>query len=100
MKIKPALVKRQALLVSSKLRAGKFNRVSQDFLDQVEADVDTLLRRLVMESKTQDPILAPVGKLFTPLAEDAILAFFNQRIAVIVQNRIRQHPSVGKTLKG
>lgn len=99
-KTKPTLIKKQALVVSQSIRLGKFTRVSEDFLQQVEADVDAFLRATHAAVKTQDAPIAPVAKLFTPEAEAVILAALNQKIAAIIQNRVRQHPSCGKTLQG
>ena len=100
MKTKPTIVKQQALRTSKLLRANKFKRVSQDFLEQVEADLDAYLRKLLLEIKTADEPLPPVGLLVTPETRDRLLDIVNAKVAALIQNRVKAHPSMGQTLKG
>lgn len=101
-KTKPTLVKRQALLCSESFRAGKFRRVGADFLEQLEADVDAQIRRLTADPDrlVDTALVEPIGKLYTPEAEEKLLAAFNRLIAALVHQRVRRHPSLGRTLKG
>lgn len=99
MKTKPTIVKKQALLVSKEVRLGKFDRVSKDFIDQVDAEFDAYIRRLRSEVKTADPLIEPTQDMLTPEAKKAILEIANQKLAAHIQNRVKRHPSIGKTLK-
>jgi hypothetical protein len=99
MKTKPTLVKRVALETAGRIRAQKFNRVSKDFVDQVEAEIDCFLRKLYNEGEPEQ-FKTSGEKLFTPEAQERILVALNKRIEVIIHNRVKAHPSLGKTLKG
>lgn len=90
-------VKRHALKCAKQTKP-RFTRVGADFLDEVEADVEALLRKIDGSS--------PV--LYRPLESDApfvtcnfmtkVTARLNEVIAAMIQRKVERQPSVGKTL--
>ena len=97
MKINVSATKRHALLCSQKLRAGKFSRVGEDFIQQIEAALEGTARVLAHSVTTE--ILPTAEYFLTPAGERAVLDAVNAWIAKAVQKRVKAHPSLGKTLK-
>ena len=95
-------VREYALVVSKQYRAGKFTRVSQEFIDGVQADVDNLIRQI--ESKLGEPFYGPVegpheALQFVPgFALEAVQFRLNNAIKKIIRNKVRSTPSCGVTL--
>ena len=94
-------VKRYALACSSQNRAGKFTRVSGEFLTNIEADIDSLIRQI--ESKVREPLNpAPQGveelRLITGHALDKCRDRLEAALRKIIQNRVQGTPTVGCTL--
>lgn len=99
-KSKPTLVKQHALKCSNQIRLGKFKRVSADFIEQCEADFDAWIRRLNTDIHTQEDIVEADVQMLTKEARERLVEIANKKLAAIIQNRVRQHPSIGKTLQG
>jgi hypothetical protein len=59
-----AAIKRQALLVSQKVRAGKFERVSSEFINNIEAAIEAKIRSFKLE------VSSPLGQVDPPEGED------------------------------
>ncbi len=96
-------IKAHALRVSAERRAGKFERVGESFLEQVEADVDTVVRQLANACPLPDGFrpVATDNVCFVTQHMDEKLAFaMSDVVARIIQRRVHRHPSVGKTLQG
>lgn len=99
-------VKEYALACSKANRAGKFKRVSQEFLDDVEAEVDCIIRQI--ESKVREPLHPKLPLLLGPLGEDVrlITGYAAERahlrleaaIRKIIANKVQGTPSCGITL--
>jgi hypothetical protein len=94
-------VKKYALACSSQNRAGKFTRVSQDFLTDIEAEVDNLCRQI--ESKVREPLHKPPQgveelRLITGHAMDKCRDRLEAALRKVIQNKIQGTPSVGCTL--
>jgi len=94
-------VREYALACSKANRAGKFKRVSQEFLDDVEAEIDCLLRQI--ESKVREPLHdgpADYGDLRLIYGMTADLAHRRLEAAVrkIIRNKVQGTPSCGITL--
>lgn len=91
-----------ALECSRRLRAGKFVRVSEDFLDAVEADVESMVRHL--RTLHTPPLHPPITYDCdpAPLATGELLATlrceFDEAIRRAIQARVQRHPTCGKTL--
>jgi hypothetical protein len=97
-------VKEYALACSKANRAGKFKRVSQEFLDDIEAEVDCILRQI--ESKVREPLHAPPPGLgladslrcITGFAAEAAHKRLEAAIRKIILNKVQSTPSCGQTL--
>lgn len=95
-------IKAHALQCSKTLRAGLFKRVGQDFIDDVQAEAERLIREI--RSKYQPPVHALVSPeagtkfvtgAFIKVAEEIL----NDAVPRIIQAKVQRHPSVGQTLK-
>lgn len=97
-------IKRYALNCSVKNRAGKFERVGEDFLLEVAADVENWVRRLRADYSTLHPSVfeangAGCPQFVTGELLDKVKVELNGMIARMIQNKVQRHPSCGKTLK-
>lgn len=97
MKLNVSATKRHALVCSEKLRAGKFKRVGEDFVQQIEGVLDSTLRML--SHSVPNETLSTEEYFFTPEGERAILAALSTHLGKSIQKRVQAHPSLGKTLK-
>ena len=96
--INRSAVKAFALKVSKERRAGKFTRVSEEFLTQVEADVDASIRA-VAGPEWQDPVDSGKTVFITGLSLTKLKDRLNERAKVLIVQRVMRHPSLGCTLK-
>lgn len=98
--INRSAVKCYALGVSGKHRAGKFERVSGEFLDAVEAEVEATIRRMTAsESAHGTPDEAPALSFTTKHARERMIEKLEEATRSIVFKKVMRHPSVGCTLK-
>lgn len=114
---RPALnesaIKDFALRCSRTYRAGKFTRVGGDFMDEVNTDIECLLREIRAKwGNTVHPALAQGGLIISPkdqTVEDNVFivkgAFLskletevNRAICRLIQNKVQKQPSCGCTL--
>lgn len=88
-----------ALRCSARFRANKFTRVGEDFINEVKADVEAVLRELREKAKPQlhEP-LEPQETFVTGLLQDRATEILNSLVGRIVQNKVQRQPSCGKTL--
>lgn len=97
--INRSAVKNYALLCSAKIRAGKFTRVSSEFLDDVEAKLEAAIRGMSSCPESEDVVPEPGADWFingrTLKKAEEKLNYVAQKI---ILGKVRQHPSVGKTL--
>lgn len=98
--INQSAIKKHALACSKANRAGRFTRVGQDFLDEVNSEVEALVRDL-RNNRFPVQVNAPlatdecfVKEVLLEKVKDAL----NQAIARIIQQRVQRQPSVGTTL--
>lgn len=92
-------VREHALYCSKTFRNGKFTRVSQDFLDEVRADVEAAIITLRNSNQTHMHAPAPILSDFTTGALcDKLRHEWNNLIGRIIQNKVQRQPSVGQTL--
>jgi hypothetical protein len=92
-------VRLYALACSKANRAGKFKRVSPEFLDNIEAEVDCLLRQI--ESKVGTPLhpLPPDEyNLVTGFALERAHERLERAVRKIIANKVQGTPSCGQTL--
>jgi hypothetical protein len=92
-------IREHALRCSAQFRANKFTRVGEDFIDEVRADVECLLRELRNKYPTQlHPALPPDVMLITGALTEKVMEPLNEAIARLIQNKVQRQPTVGKTL--
>lgn len=92
-------IRQHALECSKACRAGKFTRVGQDFLDEISADVEALVRKLRNEHPTlTNPQLSCSFVFLTANLRDKLGAEMNSVIARLVQRKVERQPSCGCTL--
>lgn len=97
-------VKEYALACSKAHRAGKFKRVSQEFLDDIEAEVDCLIRQI--ESKVREPLhpdplspgLEKSLRVIPGYALDKAHERLEAAVRKIIRNKVQSTPSCGITL--
>lgn len=101
--INRSAVKAYALTVSREKRAGKFTRVSEDFLNLVEAEVETVIRQVAVfhGPDTEGGPVEPDDEreFITGAALEKIRDRLNKRVQAIISGKVRRHPSIGCTLK-
>lgn len=92
--------KKYALKCSAAKRAGKFTRVGGEFLAELEADVESVIRDL---RNSRFPI--PEGEqvpteenLVTGAMVEKLRDALNCAVARIIQAKVQRQPSVGSTL--
>ena len=92
-------IRSHALKCSETYRAGKFTRVGQDFLDEVSADVEALIREIRNKYQNQvHPVLPLENTCVTGNLCDRLAAEMNNAIGRLIQAKVQRQPSVGKTL--
>jgi len=92
-------IRTHALACSKAYRAGRFTRVGQEFIDEVKADVEAMVRELRNKYSTLHPPL-DLGKnqIVTGALSDKLMAELNRAIGRLVQNKVQKQPSCGQTL--
>jgi hypothetical protein len=97
--INRSAVKAFALKVSKERRAGKFTRVSENFLTQVEADVEATIRRIFSGPVQLETCPDEGHAIFiTGEAASRMREKLNAEAASLISRRVMRHPSVGVTL--
>ncbi|NOS67031.1 MAG: hypothetical protein HOO67_01545 [Candidatus Peribacteraceae bacterium] len=99
--INRSAVKKYALKVSAEKRAGKFTRVSDDFLVQVEADLEAAIRQLSSTVDTSEMAkpAEDVDWFITGQAVKNAEGRLNELARIIVHRKVMKHPTLGCTLK-
>lgn len=100
-RVNRAAVRAHALRCSENLRAGKFTRVGEDFMDEVEADVEALIREIRNRWTTTFDVvqLRENERVVTGQLLDKLQVELDNAIARLVQNKVQRQPSVGCTLR-
>jgi hypothetical protein len=94
-------IRAHALRCSEKFRGGRFNRVGQDFLDEVSADVEALVRNIRNQHPTQlyEPLEpAENSSCLTGALLGKVGAALNGLVCRMIQEKVRRQPTCGKTL--
>lgn len=93
-------IKTHALRCSKLYRANRFTRVGVDFVDEVKADVEALVRELRNRHPTLNPALEPEEEIccVTGLLSAKVGAELNRLVCRMIQNKVQKQPSCGKTL--
>lgn len=90
-------VKAFALGCSAQRRAGKFTRVGQSFIDEVEADLEAAIRQI--SGAPLDDALPTDLTFTTGEAGRKLRERFEALAAKIIQSKVQRQPSVGQTLQ-
>ena len=93
-------IRQHALACSVEIKCGKFTRVGQDFIDEVHADVEALIRDIRNKYPlTLHQEVATGGATFTTGAlMDRLQEAVNGAIGRLIQRKVQCQPSCGKTL--
>lgn len=93
-------LKRHALECSKANRSGRFTRVGADFIQEIESEVEALVRDLRNNRfPVQVNSVVPTDENFVKEALlEKVKDALNQAIARIIQQRVQRQPSVGTTL--
>lgn len=91
-------IRKHALRCSAAYRAGRFTRVGEEFLTEVAADVEALVRELRNKYQTLHPTLPLETTCITQNLSDKVMGEINAAIGRIIQSKVQRQPSVGKTL--
>ena len=94
-------IREHALRCSAKYKGGRFTRVGQDFLDEVSADVEAMIRELRNRYPTRifEPLEPDENRSCVVGAlSDRLSLEMNRAICRLIQNKVCGHPSCGKTL--
>lgn len=98
--INRSAVHEHALRCSKAFRAGKFTRVGEAFIDEVEADVERLVREIVNKYPVDNLVEASPNTSFaTGYLMDKTREVLDLVIAKMIQRKVRAHPSMGCTLQ-
>lgn len=93
-------VHEHALRCSKALRAGKFTRVGEAFFDEVEADVERLVREVINKYPVDNFVEpSPTTNFATGYLVDKTREVLDMVIAKMIQRKVRAHPSCGCTLQ-
>ena len=83
-------IKQHALNCAQRLRP-KFTRVGQDFIDEVEADVESFVRGLrtdSMKDVAASGVLEPVDDFLTGALIEKLKPIINRQVARIIQSKV------------
>src|SRR5690348_15687116 len=86
-------IHQHALKCSATYRAGRFTRVGQDFMDEVKADVEAMIREMRNKYATLHPTLPLENTCITGALTDRVMGEINNAIGRIVQNKVQRQPS-------
>jgi hypothetical protein len=91
-------VHNHALACSKAYRAGKFTRVGKDFMDEVKADAEAIIRDLRNKYPTLHPVLELENEVVTGALRDKISSELNRALGRLIQNKVQKQPTCGCTL--
>ena len=91
-------IRAHALACSRDYRAGKFTRVGQDFMDEVHASVEALVRNIVNKDLTLHSVVPRDGDFVTGELLEKVKHAMNDLIGRMIQNKVQRQPTVGVTL--
>ncbi len=96
-----AAVKKHALQCSKERRAGKFTRVGEAFYQELEADVEALVRELRNKFPCQTDVVQPDETLILVTGDliDKVKTELHIMIARMIQNKVQRQPSCGCTMQ-
>jgi hypothetical protein len=101
-KINRNAVKNYALECSTAMRAGKFTRVSESFLEDIEMEVESAIRGInqTLAVDRQPRALDDIELVHPAAVIDAVVRALNNRIKMTIARKVYRQPSVGCTIQG
>lgn len=90
-------LKKHALACSVAHKRGRFTRVGSDFLEEVEADVEAIVRELNAKVPLTLDAVATEEVFVTGAMVEKLKTAMNGVVARVIQNKIARQPSVGCT---
>jgi len=97
-KLNRSSVKYYALEVSTRVRAGKFKRVSPAFVSQVEAELENIIRGIGGTEDSED-ISWDWDFFNRKQISSRLFEQLNRAVRKIILRKVRGYPSKGQTLK-
>lgn len=96
-------IRDHALTCSKQIKGGKFDRVSESFIDEIQMEVEALIRSFESRypAKTHGDVDPQINFGFSTRQLFAKLQpILDRAIGRLIQRKVEQHPSVGATLIG
>lgn len=90
-------VRKHALACSATHKRGRFTRIGEDFLIEVESDVEAIVRELNAKIPLTLEAVSTEEVFVTGAMLEKLKAAMNGVVARIIQNKIARQPSVGCT---
>lgn len=98
-------IRAHALACSVAIKGGKFTRVSEDFIEEVHADIEALIREIKNKypATMHEPVRACDARgtdytFTTGALLDRTQEALNGAIGRLIQRKVQVQPSCGKTL--
>lgn len=92
-------IKKHALACSVARKNGRFTRVGQEFIEEVEADVEAIVRKVLATGYITFGLPVKTEEIFvTGALADRMKEVLNTAVAQIIENKVARQPSVGCTL--
>jgi|ERR1044071_1587259 hypothetical protein len=92
-------IRQHALECSKRNRAGYFTRVGEDFIQEVQTDVDCLIRNIRNKDGCLHAVVPVDGNFVTGNLMEEIQIELNGLIGRIIQNKVQRQPTKGCTLR-
>jgi hypothetical protein len=89
--------KKHALACSEACKRGKFTRVGADFVSEVEADVEAIVRKFRNEVPLTQSAVPTDETFVTGALAEKLKEALNEIVARVIQNKMCRQPSVGVT---
>lgn len=102
MKINRNAVKNYALECSEAMRAGKFTRVGESFLEEIEMEVESAIRGInqTLAVDRQPRAFDDIEFVHPNAVIDAVMRALNNRVKMTIARKVHRLPSVGVTIQG
>lgn len=101
MKINRSTTHDFALACSLHMRAGKFKRVGEDFLAEMEAELEAIIRRIDPGAEPDRmPAIPEASFIVQSEVLPSIIEKLNSAIAKVIARKVYRQPTVGQTLRG
>lgn len=102
MKVNRAAVKDYALECSAAMRAGKFTRVSESFVENIEMEVESAIRGInqTLAVERMPRPFDDINFVHRDAVVEAVMRALNNRVKTTIARKVYRLPSVGVTIQG